>query len=82
MQAILHFDDGVCCRGLRPLAASPAPIAEAEARDEERRRLRQFETEAARAADPEKRLLALDVNAIEALIPTWRAWGKIIRQAG
>jgi hypothetical protein len=46
---------------------------------EERRLLRAFERDAARAIDPQDRLLALDSNAVEALIPTWRAWGRILR---
>ena len=48
---------------------------------EERRRVKEVENEAVRSPDPVERLLALDVNAVRSLLPTYRAWGRMLMGA-
>lgn len=68
----------------RDLAAYWNSVAEAgeEGWREERTRLAQVQRHAAAAGDPADWLLALDSEAVKALLPTWRAWGRVIGEAG
>jgi hypothetical protein len=47
----------------------------------ERARLAQLQRQAAAAADPADRLCALAIDAIKPLLSTWRAWGRVLREA-
>ena len=75
---------------LKRLEADPAvaaywrsvAAAGSEGWREERQRLKAVATEAAASADPVERQLALDTNAILNLVPTYRAWGAMLLQAG
>lgn len=52
-----------------------------EAWTEERLRVRAVEEEALQSADPEGRMMGLDVNAVRSLLPTYRAWGRMLLDA-
>lgn len=49
---------------------------------EERRRIRDRQREATRATEPDERLAAIEGEAIKALLPTHRAWGLALVEAG
>lgn len=71
------------------LAADPAldgfwrSVAEAgpDGWREERQRVRATERQAREVADPQARLLMLDVHAVKSLLPTYRAWGRMLLDA-
>ena len=48
---------------------------------EERQRVRTTERQACETADPRARLLMLDVHAVKSLLPTYRAWGRMLLDA-
>lgn len=45
---------------------------------EERQRVKAVASEAAASGDRGERLLALDVNAVMSLMPTYRTWGRML----
>jgi hypothetical protein len=45
---------------------------------EERQRVKAAEQAAANSNDSHERALVMDVNAIKALMPTYRAWGRLL----
>ena len=49
---------------------------------EERRRIRDRQREATRATEPDERLMAIEAEAIKALLLTYRAWGQALIDAG
>jgi hypothetical protein len=49
---------------------------------DERARLAQVQRHAAAAGTPADRPRALDIEAIKALLPTCRAWGRALSEAG
>lgn len=52
-----------------------------EAWTEERLRIKAVEEEALQSADPEERMLGLDVNAVRSLLPIYRVWGRMLLDA-
>lgn len=48
---------------------------------EERQRVRATERQASETADPRTRSLMLDVHAVKSLLPTYRAWGRMLLDA-
>lgn len=45
---------------------------------EERQRIKAVQQATVVSADPDERALAIDVNAIKSLMPTYRAWGRLL----
>lgn len=52
-----------------------------EAWTEERLRVKAVEEHALQSGDPKERMLGLDVNAVKSLLPTYRAWGRMLLDA-